>query len=122
MNLTVTRLGRSCDLSRSTVLYYESIGLLTRPRRSAGNYRVYTARDMDRLRQICLYRESGLTLSDIRSLLDAPGTRNSRSPLRKSTRSTSNSSTSPLPRSRPSANGAVGRTNRPEHRRPPGKR
>lgn len=70
--LTVTRLARSCNLSRSTVLYYESIGLLTRPRRSEGNYRVYGAKDVDRLRQICSYRDAGLTLSDIRSLLDAP--------------------------------------------------
>jgi DNA-binding transcriptional MerR regulator len=72
MTLTVTRLAKSCNLSRSTVLYYESIGLLRRPRRSEGNYRVYSTKDLDRLRQICLYRESGLTLSDIRSLLDAP--------------------------------------------------
>jgi DNA-binding transcriptional MerR regulator len=72
MMLTVTRLAKECNLARSTVLYYESIGLLRRPRRSTGNYRVYTSRDLDRLRQICLYRESGLTLGDIRSLLDAP--------------------------------------------------
>ena len=73
MPLTVTNLARSCNLARSTVLYYESIGLLTRPRRSAGNYRVYTEKDCDRLRQICAYRDAGLTLADIRSVLDAPG-------------------------------------------------
>jgi MerR family transcriptional regulator, thiopeptide resistance regulator len=72
MKLTVSRLAKSCQLSRSTVLYYESIGLLTRPRRSEGNYRVYSSKDLERLRQICLYRDTGLTLSDIRSLLDAP--------------------------------------------------
>jgi len=77
MTLTVTRLARSCNLSRSTVLYYESIGLLTRPRRSEGNYRVYGTKDLDRLRQICLYRDAGLTLSDIRSMLDAPRDRTS---------------------------------------------
>jgi MerR family transcriptional regulator, thiopeptide resistance regulator len=73
MSLTVTRLAQSCNLARSTVLYYESIGLLMRPRRSAGNYRVYSEKDLDRLRQICTYRDAGLTLTDIRSLLDAPG-------------------------------------------------
>lgn len=72
MSLTVTRLARSCNLARSTVLYYESIGLLTRPRRSAGNYRVYAEKDLDQLRQICFYRDAGLTLADIRSILDAP--------------------------------------------------
>src|ERR1035441_4730798 len=72
MSLTVTRLARSCNLARSTVLYYESIGLLTRPRRSAGNYRVYSEKDLDRLRQICTYRDAGVALSDIRFILDAP--------------------------------------------------
>jgi DNA-binding transcriptional MerR regulator len=72
MPLTVTRLARNCNLARSTVLYYESIGLLARPRRSAGNYRVYSEKDVDRLRQICTYRDAGLMLADIRSVLDAP--------------------------------------------------
>ena len=73
MSLTVTRLARACRLSRSTVLYYESIGLLRRPARSGGNYRVYSEKDQERLRQICIYREAGLTLNDIRSLLDSHG-------------------------------------------------
>jgi MerR family transcriptional regulator, thiopeptide resistance regulator len=72
MTLTVTRLAKSCNLARSSVLYYESIGLLTRPRRSEGNYRVYTEKDLGRLRQICIYRDAGLKLTDIRSILDAP--------------------------------------------------
>jgi len=72
MNLTVTRLARQCKLSRSTLLYYESIGLLRRPRRSDGNYRVYGEKDLDRLRQICIYRDAGLALADIRAVLDAP--------------------------------------------------
>ena len=70
MPLTVTRLARACRLSRSTVLYYEPIGLLKRPARTAGNYRAYSDKDLDRLRQICIYRDAGLTLGDIRSLLD----------------------------------------------------
>ena len=73
MSLTVTSLAHSCNLARSTVLYYESIGLVKRPKRSAGNYRVYSEKDLERLRQICTYRDAGLTLADIRSILDAPG-------------------------------------------------
>jgi DNA-binding transcriptional MerR regulator len=72
MMLTVTKLAKSCNLARSTVLYYESIGLLRPPRRSDGNYRVYASQDLDRLRQICTFRDAGLTLGDIRSLLNAP--------------------------------------------------
>ncbi len=72
MPLTVTNLARSCGLSRSSVLYYESMGLLKAARRSAGNYRVYGENDLQRLRQICIYRDAGLKLGDIRSILDRP--------------------------------------------------
>ncbi len=70
--MTVTELARACGLSRATVLYYESRGLLAPPRRSGGNYRLYGEKDLARLRQVCSYRDSGLTLTDIRSLLEKP--------------------------------------------------
>jgi DNA-binding transcriptional MerR regulator len=70
--MTVTELTRACGLSRSTVLYYESIGLLRQVRRTAGNYRAYGDADLERLRLICVYRTSGLKLADIRGLLDRP--------------------------------------------------
>jgi DNA-binding transcriptional MerR regulator len=71
--LTVTKLAASCGLSRSTVLYYESIGLLRASSRSAANYRRYSDKEVARLRQICTYRDAGLKLTDIRSLLDRSG-------------------------------------------------
>src|SRR5580698_8023775 len=72
--MTLTKLARAAGLSRSTVLYYESIGLLRKAKRSAGNYRLYSDADAGRLRQICVYRSAGLTLEDIRALLDRPAT------------------------------------------------
>ena len=72
MPLTVTHLARACGLSRSTVLYYENVRLLKPARRSAGNYRMYGEADLDRLRQICIYRAAGLKIGDIRSILDEP--------------------------------------------------
>jgi DNA-binding transcriptional MerR regulator len=70
--LTVTKLALSCGLSRSALLYYESIGLLRPPRRSEGNYRCYTEKDVERLRQICAWRNAGLKLDDIRAILARP--------------------------------------------------
>jgi MerR family transcriptional regulator, thiopeptide resistance regulator len=70
MPLTVTNLARACGLSRSTVLYYERMGLLKPVRRSTGNYRMYGENDLKRLRQICIYRSAGLKLGDIRSILE----------------------------------------------------
>jgi DNA-binding transcriptional MerR regulator len=72
MPLTVSSLARACGLSRTAVLYYESVGLLKPARRTPANYRVYGQKELDRLRRICGYRGAGLKLGDIRSVLDAP--------------------------------------------------
>jgi len=67
---TVSKLAQHCGLSRGTLLYYESIGLLKPAARSAANYRRYGEQDLRRLQQICAYRHAGLTLADIRAILD----------------------------------------------------
>jgi MerR family transcriptional regulator, thiopeptide resistance regulator len=72
MPLTVTRLARACGLSRTAVLYYESLGLLQPARRTLGNYRDYGPKELERLKRICIYRDAGLKLCDIRSILDEP--------------------------------------------------
>jgi DNA-binding transcriptional MerR regulator len=71
--MTISTLARSCGLSRSTLLYYESRGLLRRPPRTGGNYRAYTDRDLHRVQQIGVYRKVGLSLSAIRDVLDQSG-------------------------------------------------
>ena len=70
--LSVTQLARACGLSRTTVLYYESLGLLPAPSRSSGNYRQFGDKHLSRLRQICCYRSAGLKLADVRTLLGEP--------------------------------------------------
>ena len=67
--LTVTKLARRCGVSRTALLYYESIGLMPPPQRSGGNYRCYSESDAERLSTIRAYRNAGLTLDDIRALL-----------------------------------------------------
>ena len=69
---TVSGLARACGLSRTTILYYESLGLLKAYGRSAGNYRQYSDRELDRLREIRAYRHVGLSLADIRTVLGRP--------------------------------------------------
>lgn len=75
--LTVTHLARRCGLSRTALLYYESIGLMPPPQRSGGNYRSYGEADVRRLSKIRAYRDAGLKLEDIRAILntkpDRPG-------------------------------------------------
>lgn len=71
--LTVSKLARECGLGRSTVLYYESLGLLRPARRSQASYRLYDEGSRERLRQIRVYRDMGLTLADVRDIIDRPG-------------------------------------------------
>jgi DNA-binding transcriptional MerR regulator len=69
---SISALARRFHLSRSTLLYYDRIGLLRPSGRSAKAYRQYGEAEAARLEQICLYRRAGLSLSGIRRLLDAP--------------------------------------------------
>lgn len=65
---TVSKLARQAGLSRTALLYYESIGLMRAPVRSNGNYRCYGERDLKRLLEIRAYRDAGLRLADIRAI------------------------------------------------------
>ncbi len=68
---TITRLARQFSLSRSTLLYYDRIGLLRPSGRSRANYRLYTAADRRRLERICDYRRTGMALKDIEAILSS---------------------------------------------------
>ena len=70
--VTISQLAKQFGLSRSTLLYYDSIGLLRPSGRSSANCRIYTPDDAHRLEQICLYRQMGLALEDIGKALQAP--------------------------------------------------
>jgi DNA-binding transcriptional MerR regulator len=75
VSVSVGRLGKQFGLSRSALLYYDRIGLLSPSQRSPAGYRVYSERDARRLAAICRYRDVGLSLDAIRELLDAATSR-----------------------------------------------
>ncbi|WP_367359457.1 MerR family transcriptional regulator [Syntrophus sp. (in: bacteria)] len=58
-------------LSRSTLLYYDRVGLLSPSARSEKGYRLYSDADRDRLSAICSFREAGLSLEDIRKIISS---------------------------------------------------
>jgi Cu(I)-responsive transcriptional regulator len=53
-----------------TIRYYERIGLLPKPERTASNYRAYGEPHVARLSFIRRARELGFTLEQVRALLD----------------------------------------------------
>jgi len=67
---TIGQLARACGIARSTLLYYEQIGLLLPAARSAAGYRRYTDAELARLRQVCAYRATGLSLEAIGKLVE----------------------------------------------------
>lgn len=70
---SIGNLCREFNLSRSTLLYYDTIGLLTASERTQGNYRQYSEEDKKRLGQICAFREAGVPLNQIKDILDTDG-------------------------------------------------
>lgn len=67
--LRITELARKFGLSRSSLLYYDHIGLLTPSGRSEAGYRLYSPEDLDRLATICSLRQAGLAIEDVRRVL-----------------------------------------------------
>ena len=67
---TIGSLAKAGDVPISTLRYYERAGLLVPGHRSAGNYRLYDAADLERLRFIKAAQATGLTLDDVRVLMD----------------------------------------------------
>lgn len=66
---TIGRLARETGCKVQTIRYYEQVGLMPKPERSAGNQRLYGHRHVDRLAFIRHSRELGFHLDAIRALL-----------------------------------------------------
>jgi len=69
MPLTIGRLAFHSGVNIETIRYYERIGLVPAPPRSAGGHRHYAAADLARLAFIRRGRELGFSLDEIKSLL-----------------------------------------------------
>jgi len=68
--LTIGRLAAAAGVTTDTVRFYERAGLLPHVARTAGGYRLYADKDVERLRFIRRAKAFGFTLKEIRSLLD----------------------------------------------------
>jgi DNA-binding transcriptional MerR regulator len=69
---TIGKLASRFNLSRSTLLYYDSVGLLKPSSRAENRYRRYSEDDAQKLEQICRFRQAGLSLDEIKKVLESP--------------------------------------------------
>ncbi len=67
--IRIGELSRLTGCNVETVRYYERVGLLPRPPRSAAQYRLYNSADVRHLAFVRRARELGFTLDEIRTLL-----------------------------------------------------
>jgi len=65
----ISELSRRSGCNTETIRYYERIGVLPRPPRSASHYRVYGPDDASRLTFVRRARELGFSLEEVRTLL-----------------------------------------------------
>lgn len=66
----ISELAEIVGLSRSTLLYYEKIGLIT-SKRQANGYRQYTELDVQKLRLLLQLQSGGLTLKECQDCMEA---------------------------------------------------
>ncbi len=69
--MTVGKMAKKFGLSRTALLYYDSIGLLSPSGRGENGYRLYSEADIERMGQIMSLRNAGIQLNEIAKYLDA---------------------------------------------------
>jgi DNA-binding transcriptional MerR regulator len=69
--MQIRELARATGVPAKTIRYYESVGLLLPPARTANNYRQYQTRDVARLRFIASARRLGISIAEIAAILAA---------------------------------------------------
>jgi DNA-binding transcriptional MerR regulator len=68
-SFSIGTLAKATGTKVETIRYYESISLLPKPARTAGNYRSYAAAHLTRLGFIRRARDLGFSLDEVRALL-----------------------------------------------------
>ncbi|GAA4015416.1 MerR family transcriptional regulator [Deinococcus rubellus] len=72
MKLKIGELARATGLTIRTLRHYDAVGLLSPGQRTESDYRLYSQTDLARLLQIQSLKALGLSLNDIRVVLDDP--------------------------------------------------
>ncbi len=72
-DLTVGDTAALIGVSVRTLHYWDEIALVSPSARSRAGYRLYSERDLERLHEVLIYRETGMSLAEVRDLLAAQG-------------------------------------------------
>lgn len=72
MEYTVQKLGKLAGVSTRTLRYYDEMNLLKPARINSSGYRIYGQTEVDLLQQILFYRELGMSLNQIKQIVNNP--------------------------------------------------
>jgi MerR family transcriptional regulator, copper efflux regulator len=68
--LQIGEVATQVQLSLRTIRHYDEVGLVTPSGRTGGGFRLYSSEDVDRLRIVKGMKPAGLTLEEMRELLE----------------------------------------------------
>ena len=71
--MTVGEVSTLLGVSVRALHHWDETGLVHPSRRSAAGYRLYCEADIMRIQQVLVYRQTGMSLADIKAVLDEPG-------------------------------------------------
>ena len=72
--MTVGEVSMLLGISVRALHHWDETGLVHPSRRSAAGYRLYCEADIMRIQQVLVYRQTGMNLADIKTVLDEPET------------------------------------------------
>ena len=73
MAMTVGEVSTLLGVSVRALHHWDESGLVHPSQRSAAGYRLYSEADIMRIQQVLVYRQTGMSLADIKAVLDEPG-------------------------------------------------
>lgn len=68
--LTVKEVAKLLNISAHTIRYYDKEGLLTKEQDQNNGYRLFSLDDVTRLSNVLILRESGISIKDIKALIE----------------------------------------------------
>ena len=71
--MTVGEVSTLLGVSVRALHHWDESGLVHPSRRSDAGYRLYCETDIMRIQQVLVYRQTGMSLADIKEVLDEPG-------------------------------------------------
>ncbi|UWD50217.1 MerR family transcriptional regulator [Clostridioides difficile] len=72
MEYTVQKLSKIAGISTRTLRYYDEIELLKPLKINSSGYRIYGQNEVNKLQQILFYRELGISLENIKNIINSP--------------------------------------------------